>query len=326
MSYKLFTTVFLFITMAVLLTIGAFNFWIDPLWTFSHAHEKNDVQVVIDERQQKVNQLYFGDEDYDTLLIGSSRTTYIPASEFVGWDVFNFAASDLAFQEYKGMIDFAKEQKGEFDRIIIGVDFFKSSVKESEDPVSLEPYVEKVKEPFYRWKNLLSLDVLDYSRKNYRISENDQIVELRNYNRHNTAFAKHFEQGTIEEETKAKVYKFRQQFFGDNYQYNEKMKTVMQQLKDENPNTEFIIYTTPISAPLYNAMIEEGNEEDYDRWLSDLVDVFGGVYHFMYPNSVTKDLSNYFDGHHFYPNVGEKIARTISTGEFTGDFGVYLEN
>ncbi|SER70368.1 hypothetical protein SAMN04487944_108111 [Gracilibacillus ureilyticus] len=328
MSYKLFTSVFLVLVIAVLLAIGGFNYWIDPLWTFSHSHENNDVQFVIDERQQKVNQLYYGKSDYDTLLIGSSRTTYIPAEEFTGMDVYNFAASDLSFLEYEAMIDFAKEQKGsEFERIIIGVDFFKSSLKESTDPVSLEPYTEKVKEPFYRWKNLLSLDVLEYARKNYRLSQNDQIVDLRNYNRENTAFAKHFELGTIEEETKAKIYKFRQQFYGENYQYNKEMKSVLQHLKEENPDTEFVIFTTPISAPLYRAMIEEGNEAGYERWLDDLVDVFGGVHHFMYPNSVTEDLSNYFDGHHFYPEVGKLIAKRISEenpAEVPEDFGIYL--
>ena len=46
-------------------------------------------------------------------------------------------------------------------------------------------------------------------------------------------------------------------------------------------------------------MIQSGRWEDYKRWLHDAVDVFGEVHHFMYLNSVTKNLDNYMDGHHF---------------------------
>ncbi|MGJ9458149.1 hypothetical protein [Oceanobacillus sp. CF4.6] len=73
--------------------------------------------------------------------------------------------------------------------------------------------------------------------------------------------------------------------------------------------------------------VEEGNLPDYKRWLNDIIAVFGGVYNFMYPNSITNDLSNYFDGHHFYPEVGNMIAETISNENPQGvpeDFGMYM--
>jgi hypothetical protein len=48
----------------------------------------------------------------------------------------------------------------------------------------------------------------------------------------------------------------------------------------------------------------------------------------MYPNSITNDSSNYFDGHHFYPEVGTMIAHRID-GTNQGvpkDFGIYVTN
>lgn len=325
MNYRFFIGIFMIMALVPLLVIGSFSYWIDPLWSFSHKHAYNDVQAVIDERQQKVNELYFGKPDYDTLLIGSSRTTYVPADQFKDMNVYNFSASDLSFLEYRPMIEFAQQQNDRpFERIILGVDFFKSSIYQSENAVDLAPYIQTAEEPFYRWKNLISLDVLDYSKRNYEWSKENARKALRQYNRENIAEAKVFEQATIEKETKAKIQKFRTEFYGEHYKYDPRLKEELLAIQEAYPNAELIVFTTPISTPLYEALIEEGNFDDYKRWLADIESASDTVYHFMYPNSVTNDLSNYFDGHHFYPKIGAKIAHTISTGEVEGDFGEVL--
>ena len=200
-------------------------------------------------------------------------------------------------------------------------------VARSKGTPSLDKYTDTINDPFYRLKNLLSIDVLNYSRKNFRLSKDNEIKQLRNYNRQNVAFAKKFDRTTKLRQTEAKVEKFRNVFYGENYEYNPEFKQVLQVLKRDNPNTEFIIFTTPISTPLFEALVDEGNLDDYHRWINDIITVFGGVHNFMYPNSVTNDLSNYFDGHHFYPRVGKMIAKKISTDEAIGvpdDFGVYI--
>jgi hypothetical protein len=327
-SYRSFSITFIIITILTLGSVATFNFLMDPLWTFNHSHPYNDIQTVIDERQQKVNQIHYSPFNYDTLLIGSSRSTYINPKDFHDMDVYNFSASDLSFKEYKSFIDYAKKEKGSsFNRIIIGVDFFKSSIPQSNKDLTLDNYIKKREEPLYRFQNLISLDVLEYSKKNFRLSKRDVIVELRNYNRENTAFAKKIAKETKVKQTEEKVQKFRRVFYGKNYKYNTEFKQILMQLKTENPNTEFIIFTTPISTPLFSALVEEGQFKDYQRWLNDIISVFGGVYNFMYPNSITNNLDNYFDGHHFYPNVGSLIASKISQpnkSEAPQDFGVYL--
>ena len=53
MSYKKFIITVLTI---ILLCVGgsaSFIYYIDPMWTFDHKNPHNDVQTVIDERQQK---------------------------------------------------------------------------------------------------------------------------------------------------------------------------------------------------------------------------------------------------------------------------------
>lgn len=327
MNEKRFVMIIILIILLCITPFSLFNYFIDPLWTFSHKHDYNNVQTVINERQQKINFIHFQRFNYDTLLVGSSRSTYINQHEFNKWHVYNFSVADLSFKEYNSFIEYAKNERGsEFKRIIIGVDFFKSSKTESKENLTLDTYIKTAKEPFYRYKNLLSFDVFNYSRHNLKLSQNDKIVEDRNYNRENVARAKIISHDTKEKQTAEKIEKFRRVFYGNKYEYNPEFKTVLLELKKNNPNTEFIIFTTPISTQLFDALVEEGRFDDYIRWLNDITDVFGGVYHFMYPNTITNNINNYFDGHHFYQHVGTMIAHRISgqqDKQIPDDFGCY---
>ncbi|MFS0674957.1 hypothetical protein [Ornithinibacillus sp. 179-J 7C1 HS] len=328
MKDKSYVYTILAIVLTSVLSVGTFNFLIDPLWTFGANHEYNDVQTVINERQQKTNSIYFREFEYDTLLLGSSRSTYINQYDFEGMNVYNYAVADMSFKEYNSFIEFAKEIKGgEFDRVIIGVDFFKSSKKQSSTNITIDSYSNKTTESFYRYKNLISLDTLEYSIENFQMSREDKIVEDRNYNRFNVADAKQIDPDIKEKQTLEKIQKFKDEFFGDNYDYNPAFTESLRELKENNPNTEFIVFTTPVYTGLYEAMVEEGQLDDYHHWIEDIVSVFGGVYHFMYPNSVTDNMDNYFDGHHFYPHVGTMIAKRISnsTEGVPDDFGIYID-
>ena len=169
LSYKKFIIVVFTIFIIVVGSAASFIYYIDPMWTFSHKNAYNDVQTVIDERQQKANVIHFQPFDYDTLLIGSSRVTYINQHDFEGMKVFNFSASNLSVREYEPIVDFAtKEAQRPFERVIIGIDFFKTSIDQSSTPKSMDAQRAKVEEPFYRYKNLLSFDLLEYAYDNYR--------------------------------------------------------------------------------------------------------------------------------------------------------------
>jgi len=328
MNDKKFAWVVLIIFSILTLGVVGMNYWIDPMWHYAHAHPYNDVQKVINEREQKTAELAFQNEQYDTILIGSSRSTYIPPKSFGDWHVYNFSVSNLSMREYQSMIQFTEDNsKQPIERYILGVDFFKSSVKEAGVSRSLANYENKIEAPFYRAKNLLSFDLLEYSIDNYELSRDNEIVEDRLYDRENTASARKIsEQATIKG-TAEKIVRFKQEFYGTNYEYYGKYKEIMGKVKAINPSSEKIVYTTPISTELFKALVETELLDDYEVWLRDLVDVYGGVWNFMYPNTITNDITNYFDGHHFYPEVGNLLALRIK-GEDVGavpeDFGVYV--
>lgn len=328
MKDKTFVITIISLVILSIFPVGFFNYLIDPMWTFNQSNPYNDVQTVINERQQKTNTIHFQPFEYDTLLLGSSRSTYINQHEFKDMSVYNYAVSDMSILEYKSFLDFAKREKGsEFKTIILGLDFFKTSVQESK-PLSIDDYVAAANEPFYRYKNLLSKEILEYSWRNYQMSRADKIVEVRNYNRENVASAMAIDPDVKIDQTTEKIQKFRDVFYGDTYEYNPEYKNILKELKENNPKTSFIVFTTPISTELFQALVDEGRLEDYDQWLRDIISEFGGVYNFMYPNSVTNDIYNYFDGHHFYPHVGTFIAHRISNPSdpsLPHDFGQYID-
>ena len=327
MSDKKFTVTIVILFAVLVSSVVSFNFWIDPLWHYSHAHAYNDVQKVINEREQKIAQLQFEEKDFDTLLIGSSRSTYIHPTAFGTWDVFNASVANLSMREYQSYILYAQSQNKDIERIILGVDFFKSSEEEAGAARSVNNYEAKVKQPFYRAKNLLSLQVLDYSIDNFKLSRGNLITEDRLYNRQGEAFAKKLTENEIEKMTAEKIKRFEETFYGEHYTYYPKYAEIMTKVKNTVPNGEMIVFTTPISTELFKTLVNTGLYDDYEVWIRDLVEVYGGVWNFMYPNTVTNDINNYYDGHHFYPEIGSLIANRIENGTAspaTDDFGFYV--
>ena len=177
MTYKAWAIRLVVILATLVAGIGGFNYWMDPMWMYGGAHEFNDVQDTINERQQKTNRIKFQPFSPDTLLIGSSRSTYINQYEFKDMDVYNYSVANMSVHEYESYIAFAKENSSrEIKTVIIGLDFFKSSLAESKTPLSIYPYASTLDKPFVRWKNIISYDLTRYSYYNFKASiKNEQI-------------------------------------------------------------------------------------------------------------------------------------------------------
>ena len=110
-----------------------------------------------------------------------------------------------------------------------------------------------------------------------------------------------------------------------NYIYDDKLKNEYLLLKKRYPDSKFIIFITPVIMDGLNKYKKLDLNKDYFLWLNDLIEVFGEVYTFMYPNSVTADIYNFFDPSHFFPDIGHKIALSIiSNGNINYDFGIKL--
>ena len=317
---------FIFLSLPILI----FNYWMDPLWTFSHSHKYNQSQVGFNERQLKTNTMYFnGLEKYNGLLLGSSRTTYINQEDFIGMRIFNLASADMTPYEYKNWINIAKKiKKEDFNYIIIALDFWgsnkniiKEKIHHNKTPQS---YLDQSQEVFYRYISLASFNTFKKSKTNLKHNKKPSTIDYTRSNIKNTiivsADRKKYVSGIQYNNYKKTVY-------GENYKYDENLKKLFLELKKENKQTKFIIFTTPISKKLFRLLIKQGNYPDYKKWLADVVDIFDEVYNFMGINDITSNPDNYPDLHHFYPSVGKEIAKTMLTNnkqETTNNFGTVL--
>lgn len=327
-KYSKWIVAVLVVILLPLLVIAGFNFYIDPLWNFSHAHQYNSIQLSFDERQQKTGHLRFNKDPYKTLIMGSSRVTYINQADFKGYDAYNYAVNNMLLSEYYDYANYARrENKQDFSYIIIGLDFFATNenvrlLNEFQPP---SYYINLVSEIGYRYKTLLSLDILDYAQKNYELSKKKDRKSF-TYDRNNVKTLNH-----ISNEEKQKLIAnnltwYDEQVYNQQYQYGP-IKETFQKLKRDHPHTRFIVFTTPVSAPLFNLMIENGLFPEYSRWLTDCVEVFGEVYNFMNLNSITLNLDNYYDAGHFYPEIGTLIAYRITgynSDQVPTDFGILV--
>lgn len=326
MSLGNFLKSFLFLSIIFLSLIGSFVYFMDPFWTFNHSHKFNSIQYASNEREQKSNLLYFKDANYDALLLGSSRVTFLNQEEFKDIKVFNYSFSLAMPQEYSSYIEFAKKQnKKDFEYIIIGLDFFGSN-KNVEENMNPDDIFEHINSFAYRYKLLFSIDSLKVSLENLKRAIRHNYAG-RSYDRHNIAYTTKIDENEvlkIVENTKV------EDFIGNikEYEFNENLGQIFEKLKKDNPNSKFIIYTTPTSKVYLDKLKELNLYDDYKKWISISVNSFDKIINFMDYNSITINYSKYFmDYHHIYPEYSNLIINKIMAKDESNlpkDFGKVL--
>ena len=306
-----------------------FNYFMDPLWCFRISHAYNQVQVEINERKQKTNYITFRDFNYRGLLIGSSRCAFISQYSFKGLPVYNYSVNAFRIDELSPFTNYAKKRNGrDFEYIFLGLDF-ENAGRYAADAATLAAAGKNIEEsnsPFYRVKTLLSIDTARYSYSNL---ENYRRGYWRYYDRDNVEhIKKHTEEELVgiytlhlKEYTDKKISRYR------NFVYSEEYKSYLERYKKENPRSSIVVFITPTALPIMEIIVSYGLLDDYFRWLSEIVDVFGELRLFMYPNAVTNDYFEYFfDPGHAYPSVGDRIVDAIYNKKISGDsdFGMLI--
>ena len=320
---RMILTTLVFIGIPVLGVMG-FNYWIDPLWNYTHKHEYNDYQIGFDERQQKTNFINSREFEYDSLIIGTSRVTYMDASRFENQKVFNYSLSSLYIDEYLPYIEYATEKNSEdFETIYMELymnSYLTGMVNEFNDP---SYYFEKSDDGFYKIKTLFSFSTLKSSVNNYEISKANYYSGPRSYNREGVGETT-YPNDQVDEMVNNFIASFEKET--ESAVYNEEYKGYLLDLKDSYPNTKFVIFTDPMPyGRLSTVLSNQGHFEAFERWYRDIVEVFGEVYSFQGKTPITTNLDYFFDTHHYYPNVGEMMIEALENPEEYPDI-VYVVN
>lgn len=312
--YRTWLITLLLLCMIPLLAVGLFNYFMDPLWCFSHSHRWNQAQLDLNDRQQKTNALIYQKPDFDSILLGSSISTFINYNDFTGMKVYNYASPLMKPWEYAGYITNARKAcGGQLKNVFIGMDFFGSSKlfrERFDEPVK---YYETANSFLYRYKTLFSIKTFDFSKRNLQQSRKPtRAVYTRDYVRSYPQLRPH----KLRINDKDRLP----------YEYNEKLPTILAGVKEAGRGAKLTIFVTPISKHWICYYVNHGLMPDYERWLRELTTVFGGFYNFMYLNPVTEDDTNFFDPEHFYPKkVGPLIVdKLMGRPDNHPEFGVLV--
>ncbi|MFC6465191.1 hypothetical protein ACFP65_09470 [Marinilactibacillus sp. GCM10026970] len=332
-SSKTWVITLLLSVMIFLILIITFNTFVDPNWSFNHSNRFNAVQVSSNFRKSKANYLKYKPDTYNTLLLGSSRIEFINQEHF-NEKTFNYGVPSAAYQEFESIIDFVIEQQDgiELEKIIIGLDFFITREENGADIYNqslLTEALTNVSDDSFRYKELLSIDTFFNSIENSYYSLNKYFGSDKNIsyrNRNNVGFAKKYSVKETEDNMKKRIEFFRNTRYDESYIYNTNYKEELFILKNKYPNTEFVVFTNPITIELFETLKEENKEDEFKRWIRETVEVFGEVHNFIGNNSVTSDKENYQDSDHYYPHVGDYITYYLDgkLNEVPSDFGTEI--
>jgi hypothetical protein len=309
--------------------VAGINYFMDPLWCFNFSNKYNQCQIEINERKQKTNYITFRDFNYRGVLIGSSRSALINQYSFRGLPVYNYSLNDIKIDELSPYVAYAKKRKGgDFDVIFLGLDFENCSRYGIDAAITagIEQNFEETGGLFYRVKTLLSIDTLKYSYQNLN---NYRHGYWRYYDRNNVEHIKEYTKDEL-----VRIYARHLKNYTDkktsrylNFSYNEEYKKYLIKFREENSRSLITVYLTPVALPIMDLMARYDLVDDYFRWLSEVLDVFGECYLFMYPNKVTNDYFKYFfDPNHMSPATGDMIADAIYNNKILGDsdFGMHI--
>ena len=303
------------------------NYIVDPFWCFQHEVPFGRYQTMFDERQQKTNYLAFRDVDFDTVMLGNSRVTYMDPRDVPG-RAFNYATSSMKPYEFLPYLRFAARRSASpLNTIILGMSFVDTNANSRLSFDSPEEYIARATSWGFRYKSLLNVELLRHSvasirrelRGNYHdsyVREGREIVSKQM----KLPVPEALRRSEIEENLAV----YRARAYGKDYEYLDN-RPVYAELKNAFPSSRFLVFSTPVSAHLLNLLVEQGLFDDYTRWVADLVEVFGEVWNFMYYNEITTDDYNYKDAHHYSPQVGGiilKMMYAISGENKHHDFGI----
>jgi hypothetical protein len=137
------------IVLLAIVAICGVNVLVDPLWFFTHSHALNRAQLAFDERAQKSNWLAARPGQFDAVLFGSSRTTYIDQQAFAPFRMFNYAVNSMWPYEYRPYLEnFTRVSGRSPELVVLGLDFFGSEIltREVGRP---EDYLARIGDPRY---------------------------------------------------------------------------------------------------------------------------------------------------------------------------------
>lgn len=298
------------ITSLLLGSVAAINWAIDPLW-YSHGNILTGQNFAFNERISKIN-LFLRTKDrenYDCIILGSSRVTNLRTSEFTSNNCFNYALKGAEIPDFVNYANFLQEQGIDPKVVYVGVDGLNFVEKERTEPQATP--IENLQTGSLL-EAYLSADVLLFSAMtllgvspdpgNYY----DRDFEPADFPNPPTYEPEFYKPASLQRCDLSSVETFKS-------------------LKKFFPNAKFIGYVPPRSAwSMVNDTYGRGLMDCYLSAFYQLSTSYDAMYDFSIPSEVTKDPSYTHDGSHYSVAINNRIAEILQ-GKPQDSFGIRID-
>ena len=323
MSMKIWTIIF-FLPMFFAVILPAINVWrVDVNMQWNHPFHPDGYYIGFNERRQKTNYLAsHAPLPIDTLLLGSSRTTYIDPA-WTGTDYgFNYGVSSGNYKDYEKYLNFAQScSSKEIKNVWLELSFFQPLDAGNEKLDNADDCINAAGRLDSKFTNIFSHDAIELTRKSVLPLNTDEIErlvdayrvkggDLQSY-RVKDKFYVNDEEKSSEIARQLKVYDD-MKFFCQSY--DEKCAIRLKKLASSLAGKNVVVYMPPVTTAYLNQEARYGQLKNHERFLREAVAAFGEVWDFAYPNEITNNEDNFQDAHHPKIVTLEKMITIIRNG------------
>lgn len=288
--------------------IGTFviNLFVDPFWHWQ-GNQITNVNHGWNERTAKINRFLSKKDNYDCLILGSSRATLLQEKAITSHRCFNLSFSAATAAELLSYTQYVKSKGFIAKKIIIGLD--SDNYFNHEPYKNLPRYIKNQQNPPSLISNYLSFDALTFSLKTlygayplyryYRDDFSSDILKL------TPAYEPSWQRRKLK--------------FGE---YQPETIHFYQQIINTYPNADTDIYIAPVSVWELQSIKKHNKLTLYIKGQFLAAQLGVNVYDFSVPSAITAKTTNTYDGSHYDKATNLLIAKSIDSGELA--FGIKL--
>jgi hypothetical protein len=246
---------------------------------------------------------------------------------------FNYAVLALVPVEYALLLRNVRDLDLPVEKILLGLDFSGAcevTEKKSEENIATtRNALATALKPGYRFAGLFNWQTFQYSVKTLMrgtaVEEKDR-GDLIRYDdpEKRLYFASPRSEAERRELFLGYVEAYRRIY--QEFIYDEDLVSMLTAFRDETADVQLIPLLVPVGTPLLRLIARTpGRLDDYERWIREIVAVFGGVWSFKDANSVARNPLLWSEPSHHSPTVGSWIVdRVQGSGTPPDDFGIYV--
>ncbi|MEM9766603.1 MAG: hypothetical protein AAF892_01810 [Cyanobacteria bacterium P01_D01_bin.71] len=287
--------VFGFSALLTMSVVGGLNWVVDPLW-FGRGNKITPQNFDFpDERIVKTN-LFLNTKDaeqYDCLILGSSRTNALRPSAFENENCFNYSFKSGHIEEFSDYAEFVKRQGINPKTVYVGVDEFNFLEEFDYQSKRIEEIATESAFSAYFVNGALVFSI----KTVLGMSPNDA-----------TYYDENFEMQVIDN---PRIYNpSLDEPVPDSFVACDLSKVQLyKELREQFPDATVVAYVPPRSAwKVVSETYEPGFLDCVLEGFYEIAQSYDAFYDFSIPSEMTADPQYTYDGSHYYPEITDQIA------------------